>query len=84
MNRQQTLETGGGRYCLVNATIHFGWNQLSDEDKIEFPLSDHATHGNINYIGQQMLKNWSNSRYSSSASVSYNFILCVDTTLFKN
>ena len=63
------METGGGRYFIVNATIHNGWEELSDDDKKEFPLREFATHGNINYIGSQMMKDWSSSRYSPSASV---------------
>ena len=69
MNRAALIEIGGGRYCFVNAVIHHGHGALSSEDREAWPLTHFATHGNINFIGQQMLPNkWSsNARYSPSS-----------------
>ena len=75
MSKEELLESGGGRYLIVNASIHNGWQQLSEEAQEQFPLSVFATHSDINWIGGQWMNTWSSTRYSPSTSVCHVCIL---------
>lgn len=75
MNKDELLETGGGRYLFVNAAIHDAWQQLSETDQSLHPLSGFATHGNINYIGRKWMNKWP-KRYSPSSTVCVLHLCC--------